>query len=147
MPEGLGGALLQLAIALIASGVMVRLLTLRQDRRKIAGEASTQEANAASVLTGASLQMVEASQKSAHDAHQEAQDAREELTTARQANQQLATELNRARWKIYSLEVQEAILEAALTEAGVKIPPKPFHAGDTHDDYAPPELDDDGEPE
>lgn len=118
MAEGWGMAVLQLLIAVVASGVMVKLLTLRQDRRKIAGEASSQEANAASVLTGASLQMVEAAQRDAAAARKEAGEIKEE-------NQRLWAELNRTRRRVSNLEERETILENALRDRGHRVPVLP----------------------
>lgn len=135
-------AVLQLFLALIASGVMVKLLTLRQDRRKIAGEASSQEANAASVLTGASLKMVESAQRDAINARKEASACRVDNETLKARNEELWIELNRTRWKVHNLEVREAVLEAALRDAGIIVPSRPPHAEETHD-FPPP---DDGAP-
>lgn len=125
MPEGLLSAIVQVLIALIASGVAVKLLTIRQERRKIAGDASTQEANAASTLSGAALQMVESAQKSAREADQRAHDAHQTAEDARAENNRLWTELNKARWRIHWLQVRERVLEAALVQAGIEMPPAP----------------------
>lgn len=137
MPTGFWGAALQLAMALVASGVMVKLLTLRQDRRKIAGEASTQEANAASLLTGASLQMVEAAQKDSLQARKDAKDAHDETDKVKEANERLWVELNKTRWQVYNLRVREAVLEEALRRANIIIPPAPQEA--THP-WPPPDV-------
>ena len=150
MPSGFLGAMLQLALALVASGIMVKLLTLRQDRRKIAGEASSQEANAASVLTGASLQIVEATQRDALQARREATEAREEAARYRKESEAkderhrqeveaLERNLNRARWRIYNLEVKEKVLEAALRRAQIPMLPSAEIAEEMHDDFPPPD--------
>lgn len=131
MPDGFSGAVLQLLIALIASGVMVKLLTLRQDRRKIAGEATTHEANAAATLTGASLQMLQAAQQQAQGAQADERDTRAE-------NERLWAELNRTRWRVYSLQVREAVLEMALKRANIIIPPLEYQA-ESHTEFPPPD--------
>lgn len=128
--SGLLSALTQLAIALIASGVAVKLLTLRQDRRRIAGEASTQEANAASTLSGAALQMVEAAQRAARDAEGRAETANKTAVEARTENDKLWVELNKARWDIHWLNVREKVLEAALMGANIHVPPAPERIGE-----------------
>lgn len=127
IPTGVFSALIQVAIALIASGLAVKLLTVRQDRRKIAGEASTQEANAASTLSGAALQMVEAAQSTAREAESRAKVAGENAAECRTENNRLWTELNKARWEI-------SILEAAMRAAGI-VPPA--RIGETPTDPPP----------
>lgn len=117
------GAVIQVVLALIASGVAVKLLTLRQDRRKIAGEASTNEANAASMLSGAALQMVESAQQSARNAEARSTDAQRQADDARGDNEVLWDRLNEARWEIYYLKAREGVLEEALRRAGIEIPP------------------------
>lgn len=139
MPSGLLSALVQVAIALIASGVAVKLLTLRQDRRKIAGDASAQEANAASTLSGAALQMVEAAQKTARDAEQRATAAEARVEEVRNENARMWTELNKARWEIHWSQTREAVLEAALAQAGITVPPAPERIGD-FPPYPPPDA-------
>lgn len=113
------GALVQVAIALIASGLAVKLLTLRQDRRKIAGDASTQEANAASTLSGAALQMVESAQKSARESDTKANEAKSEV-------EKLWVELNRARWKVFYQQRHIDVLEQAMRDAGIAVPVAPL---------------------
>lgn len=125
MPEGVLSAIVQVVLALIASGVAVKLLTLRQERRKIAGDASAQEANAASTLSGAALQMVESAQKSAREADQRAHDANATAEEARSENNKLWKELNQARWDIHRLQMREKVLEHALNLAGIEVPPAP----------------------
>lgn len=129
MPAGATSALIQVVIALIASGVAVKLLTLRQDRRKIAGEASTSEANAASTLSGAALKMVEAAQRSAHDADGRATSANDNADTCRRENERLWRELNKARWEIHWERAQREVLEAALRRAGIVVHPAPMPDG------------------
>ena len=136
--SGVASALVQVAIALIASGVAVKLLTLRQDRRKIAGEASLGEANAASTLSGAALKMVEVAQASAREAEIRAQAAQTDASETRHENERIWRELNKARWEIYWLRVQEETLEAALRRAHINVPPAPKPEGIP--DYPPPDY-------
>lgn len=138
MPPGVLSAIVQVAVALIASGLAVKLLTIRQDRRKIAGEASTQEANAASTLSGAALQMVESAQKSARDADGRALAAGENADQCRKENERLWRELNKARWEIHWLKSQEEVLIAALRRASIVVPdaPRPENG---FPDFPPPE--------
>ena len=138
LPEGIVSALIQIVLALIASGVAVKLLTLRQDRRKIAGEASTQEANAASTLSGAALQMVEAAQRSAREAEGRATAANKTTDELRQDNEKLWKALNRARWEIHWLKAQEEVLVAALKRANIIVPeaPRPENG---FPDFPPPD--------
>lgn len=138
LKPGFTSAILQVAIALIASGVAVKLLTVRQERRKIAGEASTNEANAASTLSGAALQMVEVAQRSARDAEARAQEATKAADETRHENERIWRELNKARWEIYWLRVQEETLEAALRRANINVPPAPKPEG--FPDYPPPDY-------
>ena len=137
-------ALIQLLLAIIASGILVKVLTIRQDRRKIAGDASTSEANAASTLSGAALKMVESAQKSAYDADMRAQHAEENAEECRKESERLWRELNRARWRIHFLEMREKSLEQALLDTGIEIPDRPVYG--VFDDHAKPppgdELDD-----
>lgn len=138
MSDGVLSALVQVTLALIASGVAVKLLTIRQDRRKIAGDASAQEANAASTLSGAALQMVESAQNSARDADGRAQNAQSNSDEARRENERLWKELNKARWEIHWLKAQEAVMAAALRSAGINVPaaPRPENG---FPDFPPPE--------
>lgn len=131
MPSSVWGAALQLLLALVASGVMLKLLTIRQDRRKIVGDATVQEANAASTLSGAALQMVERAEKTARDASSEAKDCRSQ-------NERLWTELNKARWRIHFLEVRESVLESALRMAGIDVPSAPEQLKDDIPAHDPP---------
>lgn len=128
--------LIQLVLGVIASTFAVKLLTLRQDRRKIAGDASAQEANAASILSGTALQMVEAAQRSAHEAEQKADAAEKRLEEVRldsdakiRAAQEEASrmwhELQRAGWEIHWLQIRERLLEMALRSADIDIPAIP----------------------
>lgn len=131
--NGLLSAVIQLVLAIIASGFLIKVMTVRQDRRKIAGDASASEANAASVLTGASLQMVEVAQRDAHESKRDAHEAREEV-------EKVWKELNRARWRIHHLEAREAVLESIIRQAGVVVPPRPAYMDEVHT-FPPPEAD------
>lgn len=139
LPTGVVSAVVQVIIALVASGLAVKLLTIRQDRRKIAGEASTNEANAASTLSGAALQMVEAAQNTARDAEKRATSANDNAEECRLENNRLWAELNKARWEIHWLNLRERVLEAALRAAGINVPPAPERLGDIPTD-PPPDL-------
>jgi hypothetical protein len=138
MSDTMLSALVQVAVALIASGLAVKLLTLRQDRRKIAGEATTHEANAASTLSGAALQMVEAAQKNAREADTRAVAANENADECRKENERLWRELNKARWEIHWMQAQEAVLVATLERAGITVPqaPRPENG---FPDFPPPD--------
>lgn len=138
IPNNFLTAGVNVAVALVASGLLVKLLTLRQDRRKIAGDASSAEANAASTLSGAALQMVEAAQKSAREAETRAAAANTNADEGRKENERLWKELNKARWEIHWLRAQEEVLEAALRRAGIAVPPAPRPA-EGFPDFPPPE--------
>lgn len=125
--DGVVTALIQLLISLGGAGLLVQLLLLRQNRRKIAGEASTNEANAASTLSGAAMKMVENAQAKEHEAEQRADRIQKEFEDRRDAD---GRELEVRAWRIHHLEMRNAILESALTQAGIDVPPEP--------DYAPP---------
>lgn len=101
----------QILLAIITSGLLYKTLTLRQTKRRIVGEASVSEANAASILTGKALEMMSLSQNS------------QAATTAE--NQRLWTELNEVRWRMLRLERQKQILVSALEDAGQKLPDLP----------------------
>lgn len=118
-------AAVQLLLALVASGVLVKVLTVRQDRRKIAGDATASEANAASTLSGAALKMVESAQTTARDAEIRAKKAEGGAEECREEANHLWQELNRARWRIYHLEMREKALSATLTAAGIAVPVTP----------------------
>lgn len=115
MGEGAIAAVVQVAIALIASGLMVKMLTVRQDRRKIVGDANASEANAASTLSGAALQMVESANQTAREAEAKASKCRNE-------NARLWSSLNKTQWKVHYLEEREHQLEALLRERGIEVP-------------------------
>lgn len=139
LPSGVISALVQVAVALIASGVAVKLLTLRQDRRKIAGEASTSEANAASTLSGAALQMVEAAQKAARESEARTVSANASSDDARKQNQQLWEELNKAKWENHWKDAQIQVMQEALKRANIILqpPPRPVNG---FPDFPPPEM-------
>lgn len=131
MSEGMLSALIQLGISLGGAGLLVQLLLLRQNRRKIAGEATATEANAASTLSGAALQMVENAQKKEREA-----ESRVDILTERQAvkdreaedrRESDARELEARAWRIHHLEMRKAILENALRQVQVEIPPEPAY--------------------
>jgi len=119
--------LIQLVISLGGAGLVVQLLLLRQNRRKIAGEASTSEANAASTLSGAALTMVENAQQDAREARSHAKEDREDAEKARDESERLHNQINAHQWRIHHLEMREAILEGALRQAGIPVPPAPVY--------------------
>lgn len=57
------GSAIQLLIGIGSGAVILQLLTLRQSRRKITGEASVSEANAATQLANAAMSIVDAERK------------------------------------------------------------------------------------
>lgn len=118
-------SLIQLAISLGGAGLVVQLLLLRQNRRKIAGEASTSEANAASTLSGAALTMVENAQQDAREAKVSERDAHLENDKLRAENERLWSEVNGLRWHVHHKEMREAILVNALQQARLEVPPEP----------------------
>lgn len=134
MSPELTQALIQLLISLGGAGLLVQLLLLRQNRRKIAGDASASEANAASTLSGAAMKMVENAQLKEREA-----EARADLLANRLEEQGRdsekrriddAQELESRAWRIHHLEMRAAVLEAALRKEGVIIPPEPTYPRD-----------------
>lgn len=129
MSKELLSALLQLVISLTGAGLLVQLLLLRQNRRKIAGDASASEANAASTLSGAAMKMVENSQAKEREAEARAETLQRQLSQRQREYEQRrdrdAVELENRGWKIHRLEVRIAILEGALRQMGVAVPPPP----------------------
>lgn len=136
MSEGLVSGLIQLAISLGGAGLLVQLLLLRQNRRKIAGEASTSEANAASTLSGAALRMVENAQKGQHDAEERATRLDEKITELDGRLEESHKRDIRQRWRIHHLEMRNAVLENALSQTGVTVPVEPTY--DEGDEAFPP---------
>lgn len=119
------GYLVQIIVAVAASGVLYKIFFIRQDRRKIAGDASASEANAASTLSGAALLMVQAAQKTAKDAEDRANTANSTAEGAKMESNKLWAELNKARWQIHWLQVRENALENALRDANIPLPTTP----------------------
>lgn len=135
-------ALIQLAISLGGAGLVVQLLMLRQNRRKVAGDASSSEANAASTLSGAAIKMVENAQAKELEASQRANNAEDRLN-ARQSEFDIrrerdAHELEERAWRIHHLEMRQAVLEHALRQLGVEPPPEPDYDAIRHRVGAPP---------
>jgi len=122
-------AIVQVLISLGGAGLLVQLLLLRQNRRKIGGEASASEANAASTLSGAAMRMVENAQLKEREAETRADALQDRLDVH-------SRELESRGWKIHYLEMRVNILEGLLTESQIPIPPKPV----THDQtgHTPP---------
>lgn len=57
------GSAIQVLIGIGSGAVILQLLTLRQSKRKITGEASVSEANAATQLANAAMSIVDAERK------------------------------------------------------------------------------------
>ncbi len=109
-------ATVQLLVSAGFAALVVQLLLVRQTRRKIDGEATENEANAASTLSGAALNMVERSQ-------QEASSAKEEAVASREEQNRLWGLLNVERWERNQDRIRIQILESALRQAQIEIPP------------------------
>lgn len=133
--------MIQLVISLGGAGLVVQLLLLRQNRRKIAGQASATEANAASTLSGAALKMVENAQQAQLRAEQERDQAtamlRERTEEYDAESHRKDDQLNRMRWRNHHLTMWSAILKGALTAARVPVPDEPTY--EEYGDEAPPE--------
>lgn len=129
MNKDLLSALIQLLISLGGAGFIVQVLLLRQNRRKIAGEATASEANAASTLSGAAMKMVENAQLKEREAEARADDLdkrrREDLAEYEARRDRDAQELENRAWRIHRLEMRVAVLANALRQTGVDIPPDP----------------------
>ena len=100
--SALGTALLAIAVAAVTSGLVLGLLRIGPDRRKIGSEANLSDANAASLLTGSALEMVESAQREATAARSEAHAARQSADRA---------------WR------RVRVLERAMSDAHVPVPP------------------------
>lgn len=129
MSKDLINALVQLAISLGGAGLLVQLLMLRQNRRKVAGDASSSEANAASTLSGAAIKMVENAQAkellaaSQRDrAHEQLEQERKDSDARRERD---AAELEVRAWRIHHLEIRNATLKGALLAHQIPVPPEP----------------------
>lgn len=121
----------QLLITAAGGGILVKLLTLRQDRRRIVGDATKAEANAATTLTGGALELVESVRQDVRDARTELRATKAESETLRGECGQLRQQLFEARrdadelrLRIRSLESREEDLERILVDAGLPIPPR-----------------------
>ena len=133
-------AILSVVLAVISSGVVVKLLTLRQERRKIGGEATLNEANAASALSGQSLAWVNEARERAAAAERAAAESKAE-------NSRLWQEINHVRWDQHYDKMHIRVLEETLRSAGYEVPRPPERLGPYPPD-APPAfrwLDDDPE--
>lgn len=145
MNEHLLNALIQLGISLAGAGFLVQLLMLRQNRRKVAGDASASEANAASTLSGAAIKMVENAQAKEVEASQRADRLEDRLTQVRAESDARreadAQELEDRAWTIHHLQMRNAILENALRQVGVDIPPEPEYDEQHFRRLRAPEID------
>lgn len=127
MSDTLVSGLIQLAISIGGAGLLVQLLMLRQNRRKIAGEATANEANAASTLSGAALKMVENAQQGQREAELRAERLEEKNSELDDRLEEARRAQERQRWRIHHLEMRTAVLENALKQTGVEIPPEPHY--------------------
>lgn len=109
MTRDLVTALIQLAISLGGSALLIKLLTLRQEKRKINSEGQVGEANAASMLSGAALTIVQNADARAESAYAE--------------TERLWTALNKLRWKAFFSDERVQLLESKLRDAGLAVPP------------------------
>lgn len=77
------GLLIQLVIASVTSGLIIALLKLGPDRRKLGAEAGVSNATAADLLTGRALEMVKTADQRAQNADQRAEKAEQEAEAAK----------------------------------------------------------------
>ena len=129
MDSGLVSALIQLAISLGGSAVLIKLLTLRQDRAKIAGDASQGEANAAATLSGAALELVQNAEERARVANDRAVAAERSLTEVRDENRRAWNELwqttTSLQWEVHEAREYVEILQNSLRTGGIAVPQDP----------------------
>ena len=97
----IGTTILSLVVAAVTSGLILGLLRIGPDRRKIVAGANLLDANAAATLTGSALEMVTNAQHNASAARSEAHAARRSADRA---------------WQ------RVRVLERAMSDAGVPIP-------------------------
>lgn len=116
-------SVLSLFVSLGGAGLLVRILTLRQDRRKVAGDASVAEANAGVALSGAAMAMVENEQQQRREADARAAQAEQERQQVRNENSRVWTELTATQWKALNLERRVAQLEQFIIDNGMEPPP------------------------
>ena len=128
--------IIQLIISLGGAGLVVQLLLLRQNRRKIAGDASASEANAASTLSGAAMKMVENAQAKEREAEERSEVLNRRLDEAQERRELDVRELQDRAWRIHHLELRQAVLENALRQVGIEIPELEYDDRGTR----PPEL-------
>ena len=143
MNQELVGALVQLAISLGGSALLVKLLTLRQDRRKIAGDASQGEANAAATLSGAALQIVQDAESRAREANAGRIRAEDLLREVREENRVAWNDLwettTALQWEAHDARERTEVLEAELRRHGIA-PPPPAPASRGKQNTAPPDA-------
>lgn len=116
--EGWGTTVVQLLVSAGFASLVVQLLLVRQNRRKIEGEASTSEANAASVLSGEALKWVERANNNERAAKREAHNSRQEA-------ERYFAEWNLSRWRESWFQARISVLEAALSQGGIAVPAAP----------------------
>lgn len=128
--SGFFTALVQLAVSAGFAGLVVQLLLIRQNRRKIEGEASTSEANAASVLSGTALKFVEQANADTAKARADAASARSDADKARDEQTRYFEALQVSRWETQHLKMRIEVLEAALRSADIHVPDEPKELSD-----------------
>lgn len=138
MSDTLVSGLIQLGISLGGAGLVVQLLLLRQNRRKIAGDASSSEANAASTLSGAAIKMVENAQAQQKKAEDERDRLQTRLDEANVLNDRQNEESNRMRWRLHHRDMYVAILQAGFRGMGAVPPDEPEYQEFGH--RAPPTV-------
>lgn len=132
-------SVLSLFVSLGGAAGLVRILTLRQDRRKVAGDASMAEANAGVALSGAAMAMLENEQQQRREADARAAQAELERQQTRNENSRVWAELTATQWKALHLERREAQLEQFIVENGLVPPAREGEHGTPVD--TPPPLD------
>lgn len=115
-------ALIQLLISGGFAALVVQLLLLRQNRRKIEGEASSSEASAASTLSDAAVGFASDVRQDSVEARKEAMVARSEAEAARGRSVELETELRKANWDLYDAQRRERVLVARILSLGGTVP-------------------------
>lgn len=137
-------AVVQLLVSAGFAGFVVQLLLIRQNRRKIEGEASTSEANAASTLSGTALKFVEQANSDTIEAKKETAEAKREASEARDETRRYFEAMTRSEWEKQNLRMHVQVLKNALRSAGVteipEIPDLPSREAPPYQTPPPPSL-------
>jgi predicted RNase H-like nuclease (RuvC/YqgF family) len=112
-----------LLVAAGGGGFMALILTLRPQRRRINAGASSDEANAASVLSGAALDMVREARSEAEAARRETAEVRGLLTAERESHDQTRRDARALSRKVDDLERHVDRLTRLISAAGIDLPP------------------------